>query len=339
MRKERLSSFNSSHFVLFCFLSLTDYVKIFLRLKMKSTQQMKNEDFSAPPSYLTIDDELEKRNKHYRQKKTFFLFLLLFWILSLFLYLSLPSFHVGSIRFEGLRNLSEDDVFTMMDVHKKTSFLTFDPKEAEKNLEANSSGLFSEIDVSSNIFSGKVVAEEDFPLGKYQDVSYFSSGRQLDEVLSLLSKTNLDDDRKEEISRTMTEKCSSGSLFDVHVKQGNIGDGFQKKMFSPFRNTASEVLEGFTDVVYKNENFKVMDVLYKDKKNGRVFCFENVLYDKIDKIFNRKVFLNEALNACNRDADALSLQEYVFPEGNSIDVYHFKIEYRQNDTIDIVKQY
>ncbi len=306
---------------------------------MKSTQQMKNEDFSAPPSYLTIDDELEKRNTHYRNKKTFFLVLLLLWILSLFLYLSLPVFHVESLRFEGLRNLDKEDVFYMMGVHKKTSLLTFDSKEASQNLEKNSSGLLSGIKISSNVFSGKVVAEEDFPLGQYEGISYFSSGKKLDEVLSLIDNTNLEEERKKELKQTVSEKCQSGSLFKVHIRQGDVGEDFSKKMFSPFKNTSSLVLDGFSDVVYKNENFKIMDVLYKDTRTERVFCFENVLYDKIDKIFNQKVFLNEALNACNKQAETLSLQEYKFPEGNSIDVYHFKVEYRQNDTIDIVKQY
>lgn len=305
---------------------------------MKNNKVNDKEDFTAPPSYITIDDELGKRNSHYRTKKTVFLMLVGLWILSLFLYLSLPVFHVESMKFEGIRNLNREDVLYMMEVHEKSTFLTLDDEEAKKKLEENSSGFLGEVSVHSGVFSGTVIVDEDFPIGRYQDVTYFASGRILSEVLSLLAKTNLKSERKEELSSLLEEKNEDDSLMKVHLRKGEVQEGFSKKMFSPFKNLPASVLAGFQDVVYKSDTFTVMDVLYHDLKTDRIFCFENVLYDWIDRIFNPKKFLTDVLNACNRVSQGLKLQRYELPEGDFVDVYHFKIVYRQNDTIDIIKQ-
>lgn len=300
---------------------------------MLSIHRKETEDYRVPPSYLTIDDQLSKRNVKYRRKKSFFFSLIFLWVFSLFLFLALPCFHVKSMDIKGLRNLRKSDIFCMMDVNEKASYLTFDKEESQENLNQNSSSLVSVVSFRADLFSSSLTIEEDFPVACVDGVGYFTSGRTFSEMKDEVLKTNLSGSRKEELIEQLQEKCQSGSLTQVYFAKGVFDESSNSKVFLPFRDTSATILKGIDYVIYQSENFMTMDVIYHDDETGKDFLFMDVLYDKVNNVFKEKTFEKDVINACRKKSESMSLLTYPIKDGVELSVYAIKVNWRSNGQI------
>lgn len=300
---------------------------------MLSIHRKESEDYSVPPSYLTIDDQLSKRSVKYKRKKQFFFCLVFLWVFSLFLFLALPCFHVKSMDVKGLRNLEKSDLFCMMDVNEKASYLTFDKKESESNLKENSSSLLSVVSFKANVFSSSLEVEEDFPVARVNGTGYFTSGRTFDEMKDEVLKTNLSGRRKEELIDELEKECLDPSLTHVYFAKGVFDEATKTKVFLPFKDTPSSILKGIGYVIYQSENFMTMDVIYHDDPTGKDFLFMDVLYDKVNNVFKEKTFKKDVISACRKSSESMSLLTYHLEEGVDLSVYAIKVNWRSNGQI------
>ena len=285
-------------------------------------------------SYLGIDDELKNKRKKYQHKKMIYFILLLLEIFFTFLYLSLPLFHLESLSISGLRNLSKDSLYQMMDVKTNSSYLTFDKNEAEENLKKNSNGILLEVCLNANLFSGNLDVKEDFPLAYYNDEVYFASGRKKDEMESLINGMNFDVVTKNAYLKEVNDKCEESKLLHFYFKYEN--PTIDKAIFTNFIDVKDTILDDMKDVVYKSETNSTLDITYYDTVSSSYFVFEDILYDKISKIFKTDIFENETVNACRSYFKNKNKSEYKISDSNIKEVYKVKIIYSTDGSYNFV---
>ncbi len=285
-------------------------------------------------SYLGIGDELKNKRKKYQHKKMIYFILLLLEIFFTFLYLSLPLFHLESLSISGLRNLSKDSLYQMMDVKTNSSYLTFDKNEAEENLKKNSNGILLEVCLNANLFSGNLDVKEDFPLAYYNDEVYFASGRKKDEMESLINGMNFDVVTKNAYLKEVNDKCEESKLLHFYFKYEN--PTIDKAIFTNFIDVKDTILDDMKDVVYKSETNSTLDITYYDTVSSSYFVFEDILYDKISKIFKTDIFENETVNACRSYFKNKNKSEYKISDSNIKEVYKVKIIYSTDGSYNFV---
>ena len=285
-------------------------------------------------SYLGIGDELKNKRKKYQHKKRIYFILLLLEIFFTFLYLSLPLFHLESLSISGLRNLSKDSLYQMMDVKTNSSYLTFDKNEAEENLKKNSNGILLEVCLNANLFSGNLDVKEDFPLAYYNDEVYFASGRKKDEMESLINGMNFDVVTKNAYLKEVNDKCEESKLLHFYFKYEN--PTIDKAIFTNFIDVKDTILDDMKDVVYKSETNSTLDITYYDTVSSSYFVFEDILYDKISKIFKTDIFENETVNACRSYFKNKNKSEYKISDSNIKEVYKVKIIYSTDGSYNFV---
>ncbi len=285
-------------------------------------------------SYLGIGDELKNKRKKYQHKKMIYFILLLLEIFFTFLYLSLPLFHLESLAISGLRNLSKDSLYQMMDVKTNSSYLTFDKNEAVENLKKNSNGILLDVSLNANLFSGSLDVKEDFPLAYYNDEVYFASGRKKDEMESLINGMNFDVVTKNAYLKVVNDKCEESKLVHFYFKYEN--PTIDKTIFTNFIDVKDAILDNMKDVIYKSETNSTLDITYYDTASSSYFVFEDILYDKISKIFKSDIFENETVNACRSYFKNKNKSEYKISDSNIKEVYKVKIIYSTDGSYNFV---
>lgn len=303
---------------------------------MISIHKKDNEDYQVPPAYMNIHDELNKKHTKYKRKKIFFFSLMVVMFLCILLYLLLPSFHVSAMSINGLRNLSKDDVYELMEVNDKTSFLTFDKRTSKTKLEENSNGYFLDVELKSNIFSGSITVSEDYPVGKVDNNAYFVSGKSEDEMISVIDNFKINDSRKTELKTNIKNKCEDANLTNFYFKSTTLNDNNKSKVFLPFKDVDSTIVSNIKDVIYTNETLTVMDIIYYDANSDADYLISNVLYDKVDSIFKSGVFDKDTISALRNYFKDKSKVSYKINDNLTKDVYISEVIYYSSGNYDFI---
>lgn len=301
---------------------------------MVQASNTNKENVHISTSFVDIGDALINKKKKYHRKKMVCFILLLLLIFLTFLYLSLPVFHLESLSISGLRNLTKDTIYEMMEVKENSSYLTFDKNEAETNLKKNSNGILVSVDFNTDLFSGNLDVIEDFPLAYYNDEVYFASGRKKNDVTNLINGMNFDDVKKNSYLKAITEKCDVSKLAHFYFKYGN--SSINDEVFTNFINVKSTILDNFKEVVYKSETNSTLDIVYYDDETANYYIFEDILYDKIDKIFKSDVFEKETISACRNFFKNKTKSAYKISDDNIKEAYKIKIIYNSDGSYNFI---
>ncbi len=302
-------------------------------------EKANNSSDRTTESFSSIDVEMTNRTKLRKIKRIVCFFCAMSLSLFLVLFLSLPCFQLKGMTVEGLVNFEKQDVLSLTGYGEGRLNLLLDADKASENIVSSSGGLISSCKIENNGIVSSCTIKEDYPVCKYRDVAYLSSGKSISEALDDISSLSVSDESKERI-RENFNKEENLVLPTIHLPL-NVTDDLEhaKMTFSSLSGIPLVSLRTFVGIQFENSsgdtNYgNVCKILLQD--NGSYYLIEKVLSDYISPFFSNSqypegVFMNLRSKINESSSSAIARTDFHFEgETKTYDAYRFQLSRSEN---------
>lgn len=298
--------------------------------------------------------EFSKEKKIKKIYKLSLLSLLLVYLILVLVYFSLPSFKLSGMNFQGLVNLSKEDVISLLGERNSKSLLFFNSKGKDKLLEENSGGLIlnDSVSISTDSFSGNVKIEEDYPVCYIDNNLYCLSSSTFDEFKSKIDNSKLSEYSKVKLKEhfSIYEDNSKKFLPTVHIPS-SFNDRYQdinsrnkdalKYLKGVDFKTLSTKVSAINYLAYTSDNSShfnsVSEIYVDDTKNDYSFVITNIRSNYLSYLLEYTTF-SSIISAINfeisqkKDTNPIKNAMYVTSDNTTYSSSYF-FRFRMDETI------
>lgn len=301
-------------------------------------------DPEAPACYVTIDEKIEKHNRHYKKKKIFFSILFVLFCAASVSYFALPFSQVGhALSISGNKELAKEEILSLMEMDGNENLLLVNSSQCQKKLSENSNDLVLSSSIRWSPFSLSVDIREDVPLALYNGEGYYLSGHNQEEIEEKLSSSLLSTATKTKILSSYEEKIAldvyQSDLFNLYLPSGEAfstdftssyqENGNRQKVMANFKDVSSDYLSHLVAVQFKSEDTSnysnVFDAIFCNdcslpEEERTYIVVVNLIPITINneknciKMFVKDIAYESLLDACEQKED-LVYRDYTLEDG------------------------
>ena len=300
-----------------------------------------------------LDEKYQETFRDFSKQKTIkkiykisLISLLVIYLILVLVYFSMPTFKISGMKFNGLFNLTDDDIITLMNERPSNSLLFFSDEGKDRMIIENANGIIinDSVVVSSDAFSGSVKVIEDYPVCYIDDTLYFASSTDFDNYIVNLEGSRLSDNSKvrlKNLYQNYAIKDEKYHLPKVHIPSSysasstKINDAIKYLVGADF-NTLSTKISDINYRIYTSSatNFNSVSEIYVDKSlNENIYSFvlTNIRSNFLVNILNKNTFdsIVESVNyKIYTDSSKIKNSTYVTSDDITYnDVYYFRFRY------------